>query len=207
MTISDSKLNEKISILLNKDQGKSEQAHKVMRALRELIELCGDDPDREGLQETPERVVKAFLEYTEGYREDPKEHLMKQFDVKHRELVLVKDIEFYSTCEHHFAPFFGVAHVGYIPDKKITGLSKIARLVEGYAKRFQVQENLTSQIADAMEEILEPQGTMVVIEAKHMCMCGRGIQKKDAVTTTKAVRGIFTEQADARMEFLTLLNR
>ncbi|RBN36584.1 GTP cyclohydrolase I FolE, partial [Priestia megaterium] len=118
-----------------------------------------------------------FLEYTEGYREDPKAHLEKTFDVNHNELVLIRDIEFHSMCEHHFAPFFGVAHVGYIPDKKITGLSKIARTVEGYAKRFQVQERLTNEIADAIEEILEPKGVMVIIEAKHMCMCGRGIKK------------------------------
>src|SRR5574342_512698 len=150
------------------------QAHFFMDAVRDLVILCGDDPNRDGLEETPYRVLKAFLEYTEGYREDPKNHLLKTFDVSHRELILVKNIEFYSLCEHHFAPFYGVAHVGYIPNVKITGLSKIARLVEGYEKRFQVQERLTSQIAAAMEEVLEPQGTMVIIEAKHMCMCGRG---------------------------------
>lgn len=186
---------------------KIKQAQHVTDALKELIELCGDDPTRDGLIETPQRVVKAFLEYTEGYQEDPRDHLKKVFDVAHRELVLVKNIEFHSMCEHHFAPFFGVAHVGYIPDKKVTGLSKIGRMVEGYAKRFQVQETLTNQIADAIEEILQPQGTMVVIEAKHMCMCGRGIKKTNSETTTTAVRGIFEERSDARLEFLTLLNR
>ncbi len=183
------------------------QAQIVADALKKLIELCGDDPNRDGLIETPQRVVKAFLEYTEGYRDDPKDHLKKVFDVAHRELVLVKNIEFHSVCEHHFAPFFGVAHVGYIPNEKVTGLSKIGRMVEGYAKRFQVQETLTNQIADAIEEILKPQGTMVVIEAKHMCMCGRGIKKTNSETTTTATRGIFEQRADSRLEFLTLLNR
>lgn len=186
---------------------KSNQAHHFMEGVKNLIELCGDDPNRDGLQETPQRVLKAFLEYTEGYREDPKIHLEKSFDVDHQELVLVKDIEFYSICEHHFAPFFGVAHVGYIPNEKITGLSKIARMVEGYAKRFQVQERLTTQIADALKTVLEPQGTMVVVEAKHMCMCGRGIKKSNASTTTSSVRGIFADKSDARAEFLTLIRR
>ncbi|WP_404801730.1 GTP cyclohydrolase I FolE [Bacillus norwichensis] len=178
-----------------------------MEGVRNLIELCGDDPNREGLEETPFRVLKAFLEYTEGYKENPAVHLEKTFDVQHKELVLVKNIEFYSMCEHHFAPFFGVAHVGYMPDAKITGLSKIGRMVEGYAKRFQVQERLTNEIANAITDILEPQGTMVVIEAKHMCMCGRGIKKSNSSTTTTAVRGLFEERSDARMEFLSLINR
>ena len=130
------------------------QSQYIMDAMKELIKLCGDDPERDGLQESPMRVLKAFLEYTEGYHEDPKKHLEKVFDVDHQELILVKDIEFYSMCEHHFAPFYGVAHVGYIPNEKITGLSKIGRMVEGYAKRFQVQERLTNQIAEAMEEVL-----------------------------------------------------
>jgi GTP cyclohydrolase I len=184
---------------------KTIQASHFMKGVTELIELCGDDPTRDGLQETPYRVLKAFLEYTEGYRENPNTHLEKIFDVDHQELILVKDIEFHSVCEHHFAPFFGVVHVGYIPNKKITGLSKIARMVEGYAKRFQVQERLTSQIVNAIENILEPQGTMVVIEAKHMCMCGRGIKKSSSSTTTSSVRGVFGSRADARAEFLSLL--
>ncbi|MGW5886996.1 GTP cyclohydrolase I FolE [Priestia megaterium] len=183
------------------------QADTFMSAVKELIDLCGDNPERDGLEETPYRVLKAFLEYTEGYREDPKAHLEKTFDVNHNELVLIRDIEFHSMCEHHFAPFFGVAHVGYIPDKKITGLSKIARTVEGYAKRFQVQERLTNEIADAIEEVLEPKGVMVVIEAKHMCMCGRGIKKSSASTATSSVRGTFTEKPEVRGEFLSLLQR
>ena len=183
------------------------QSQYIMDAMKELIKLCGDDPERDGLEETPMRVLKAFLEYTEGYHEDPKKHLEKVFDVDHQELILVRDIEFYSMCEHHFAPFYGVAHVGYIPNEKITGLSKIGRMVEGYAKRFQVQERLTNQIAEAMEEILQPQGTMVVVEAKHMCMCSRGVKKANSSTTTTSTRGIFKEQNDAKLEFLTLLNR
>lgn len=186
---------------------KSNQASRFMEGVKDLIELCGDDPERDGLQETPYRVLKAFLEYTEGYRENPKTHLEKTFDVDHQELVLVKDIEFHSVCEHHFAPFFGVAHVGYIPNKKITGLSKIARMVEGYSKRFQVQERLTTQIASAIEEVLEAKGTMVVIESKHMCMCGRGIKKSSASTTTSSVRGVFATNSDARAEFLSLLKK
>lgn len=186
---------------------KTDQAKRIMEGIKDLIELCGDDPNRDGLQKTPYRVLKAFLEYTEGYREDPQFHLWKTFDVDHQEIVLVKDIEFHSLCEHHFAPFFGVAHVGYIPNGKITGLSKIARMVEGYTKRFQVQERLTNQIAEAIEVVLEPQGTMVVIEAKHMCMCGRGIKKSSASTTTSSVRGIFAHKSDARAEFLSLLKR
>lgn len=181
------------------------QANNFMSAMKELVALCGDDPNRDGLVETPYRVLKAFLEYTEGYREDPKHHLSKTFDVSHKELIFVKNIEFHSLCEHHFAPFFGVAHVAYIPHLKITGLSKIARVVEGYSKRFQVQERLTAQIVEAMEEILQPQGTMVVIEAKHMCMCGRGIKKTTASTTTSSARGLFVKQADVRAEFLALL--
>ncbi len=186
---------------------KNSQASRFMEGVKELIELCGEDPERDGLQETPYRVLKAFLEYTEGYRENPKAHLEKTFDVDHQELVLVKDIEFHSLCEHHFAPFFGVAHVGYIPNKRITGLSKIARMVEGYANRFQVQERLTTQIVEAIEEVLEPQGTMIVIEAKHMCMCGRGVKKSSASTTTSSVRGVFATQSDVRAEFLSLLNK
>lgn len=209
MSLIDAERNiiEKFPRIFEQSPEKIKQVQNVTNALKELIELCGDDPTRDGLIETPQRVVKAFLEYTEGYREDPRDHLKKIFDVAHRELVLVKNIEFHSMCEHYFAPFFGVTHVGYIPDKKVTGLSKIGRMVDGYAKRFQVQETLTNQIADAIEEILEPQGTMVVIEAKHMCMCGRGIKKTNSETTTTAVRGVFEQRADSRLEFLTLLNR
>lgn len=205
-------MEDKISKLLKANfpdqyEEKKKTADLAVENMRHIIELCGDDPERDGLLETPSRVVKAFLEYTQGYHEDPREHLMKTFDVDHDDLVLVRDIEFYSMCEHHFAPFYGVAHVAYIPNDKITGLSKIARVVEGYARRFQVQERLTYQIADALNDVLEPQGVMVVIEAKHMCMCSRGIQKKDASTITSAVRGIFKTSADTRNEFLTLIRK
>lgn len=183
------------------------KADYFMDTLKEMIVLCGDDPERDGLEETPYRVLKSFFEYTDGFREEPKEHLYKTFEVDHQELILVRDIEFYSLCEHHFAPFFGVAHVGYIPNSKITGLSKIARMVEGYAKRFQVQERLTTQIARAMEEVLQPQGVMVIIEAKHMCMCGRGVKKSNSSTTTSSVRGLFANQSNSRAEFLSLLQR
>lgn len=201
---------EKLSKLLHVDkitEGHAPLIDEAFQGIQSLIELMGDDSGRDGLQETPFRVVKAYAEYTEGYREDPKKHLEKTFDVDHQELVLVKDIEFHSLCEHHFAPFYGVAHIGYIPGKKITGLSKLARVTEGYAKRWQVQERLTNEIADAILEVLEPQGVMVVIEAKHMCMCGRGVKKSGASTTTSAVRGAFKNEPEARAEFLSLLNR
>jgi len=174
-------------------------------AIKQLISLCGDDPERDGLQETPFRVLKAFLEYTEGYHEDPSIHLEKTFDIHHNGLILIKDIEFYSLCEHHFSPFFGVAHIGYIPKEKITGLSKMGRLVEGYAKRFQVQERLTTQIAEAIEKVLEPEGTIVVVEAKHMCMCSRGIKKVNTVTTTSSLLGIYENRPDLRAEFYSLI--
>ncbi len=190
----DSKLNEKL-----------DQVKRIENAFKELLDLCGDDPTRNGVLNTPYRVIKAFLEYSEGYREDPKKHLKTVFDIPNKELIIVKGIEFYSMCEHHLAPFFGVVHVGYIPDKRLTGLSKIARVVEGYARRFQVQERLTSEIINAIMSELEPLGAMVVVEAKHMCMCSRGVKKGDSVTTTSAVRGIFEKQASSRAEFLSLI--
>lgn len=177
----------------------------IKEGFQALMAHCGEDPTRDGLEETPQRVLKAFEEYTEGYKEDPRDYLRKTFDVTHRELVLVKDIEFYSLCEHHFAPFFGVAHVGYIPNQKVTGLSKIARTVEGYAKRFQVQERLTTQITEAIEDVLQPQGVMTIVSAKHLCMCGRGVKKSSAETKTSSVRGVFETDFDTREEFLSLL--
>lgn len=180
---------------------------EVMTGIENLITLAGDDVNRDGLRETPFRVVKAYMEYTEGYRENPNEHLRKTFDVGHNELVIVRDIEFNSLCEHHFAPFYGRVHIGYIPNEKVTGLSKFGRMVDGYAKRFQVQEHLTTQIADAINDELDPLGVMVVIEARHMCMCGRGIKKGTSSTTTSAVRRQFKESAQLRNEFLSLINR
>ncbi|MFK9141915.1 MULTISPECIES: GTP cyclohydrolase I FolE [Staphylococcus] len=191
----------------NNSEEKRIQINSAMESIKNIIDLCGDDPNREGLLESPYRFIKAFLEYTEGYNENPKKHLVKTFDVKQDDMVLVKDIEFYSMCEHHFAPFFGVAHVGYIPDKKVTGLSKIGRVVEGYARRFQVQERLTTQIAQAVNEVLEPKGVMVVLEAKHMCMCSRGVKKEQSSTITSAVHGLFHDNYNTRNEFLTLINK
>lgn len=204
ISLKELRLADKLVVMDRRLRGEHKAVKEIMESLRKLISLCGDDPGRDGVLETPYRVVKAFMEYTEGYKENPEEHLKKTFAVDHSEMVLVKDISFTSMCEHHFAPFYGVAHVGYIPGKKITGLSKLARLVEGYAKRFQVQERLTNQIADSIEKILEPQGVMVVIQAKHMCMCGRGVKKPNSATITTATRGEFRNSADARKEFLKL---
>jgi GTP cyclohydrolase I len=176
-------------------------------AVRELLIACGEDPDREGLIETPARVARAYRELFAGLYTDPDEVLVKTFDEGHNELVLVTDIPMYSTCEHHLVPFHGVAHVGYIPNKvgRITGLSKLARLVDLYAKRPQVQERMTSQIADALERRLDPLGVIVVVEAEHLCMSMRGIRKPGARTTTSAVRGILKSSASSRAEALELI--
>lgn len=183
-----------------------ERADMFMEGVRNLIQLVGDDPNRDGVQETPFRVLKAFMEYTKGYAEDPVAILGKNFDVEYDELVLIKDIPFNSMCEHHFAPFFGVAHVAYIPqDNVITGLSKFARLVDAYGYRFQVQERLTKQIADTIEEVLNPLAVAVVVEGTHYCMCGRGVRKAGAVTVTSSMRGAFRTNDAARKEVLDLI--
>ena len=176
-------------------------------AVRELLIAVGEDPDREGLAETPARVARAYEEVFAGLREDPKIHLEKSFSENHRELVLVRDIPIYSTCEHHLVPFYGVAHIGYIPgaDGKVTGLSKLARLADMYAKRPQVQERLTAQIADALVDRLDPSAVIVVIECEHLCMAMRGIRKPGATTTTSAVRGGFQNNAASRAEVLSLI--
>lgn len=176
-------------------------------ALRELFGVVGEDSARDGLQETPFRFIKALAEHTVGYREDPKLHLEKTFDVEHNDLVLVKDIPFNSLCEHHLAPFVGKVHIAYIPTDKITGLSKFGRVVEGYAKRLQVQERLTQQIADAIEEVLQPQAVAVIIEAEHTCMSGRGIKKHGATTVTSTMRGAFQTDASARAELMQLIRK
>lgn len=174
--------------------------------LRHMIKTFGDDPERNGLEETPFRVFKAFAEYTKGYGEDPAAILGKSFDVEYDELILVKDIPFNSMCEHHFAPFFGKAHIAYIPKKNvITGLSKFARLTDAFANRFQVQERLTAQIADTIEEVLAPLGVAVIIEAEHYCMCGRGVKKAGASTTTSSMRGVFRDKPEARAEVMMLI--
>ncbi len=176
-------------------------------AVRELLIACGEDVDRDGLRETPARVARAFAEQFSGLYQNPDEVLNTSFDENHAEMVLVRDIPMYSTCEHHLVPFFGIAHVGYIPgrDGRITGLSKLARVVEGYSKRPQVQERLTTQVAEALVRRLEPAGVIVVIEAEHLCMAMRGIRKPGATTTTSAVRGIFQSRASTRAEAMSLI--
>lgn len=176
-------------------------------ALRELFDVLGEDAQRDGLQETPFRFIKALAEHTVGYREDPAKHLEKTFDVEHNDLVLVKDIPFNSLCEHHLAPFVGKVHIAYIPTDKITGLSKFGRVVEGYAKRLQVQERLTQQIADAIEAVLNPQAVAVIVEAEHTCMSGRGIKKHGASTVTSTMRGAFQTDASARAELMQLIRK
>jgi GTP cyclohydrolase I len=181
---------------------------RATSAVRELLIAIGEDPTRDGLADTPARVARSFAELLSGYREDPAAHLDKQFQVDHEELVIVKDIPFSSMCEHHMLPFMGTAHVAYLPGTsgKVTGLSKFARLVDGYARRLQVQERLTSQIADAMMNHLHAEGALVVMEAEHLCMTIRGVKKPGAITTTSAVRGSLTDPT-TRAEALTLLNR
>ena len=176
-------------------------------AVRELLIAVGEDPDREGLVETPARVARAYEEVFAGLREDPKVHLEKSFSENHRELVLVRDIPIYSTCEHHLVPFYGVAHIGYIPgpEGKVTGLSKLARVADMYAKRPQVQERLTAQIADAIVDKLNASAVIVVIECEHLCMAMRGIRKPGATTTTSAVRGGFKKNAASRAEVMSLI--
>jgi len=183
------------------DRGRAEAA------IRELLLACGEDPDREGLRETPARVARAYRELFAGLYTDPESVLAKTFAESHEELVLVTDIPMYSTCEHHLVPFHGVAHVGYIPngEGRVTGLSKLARVVDLYAKRPQVQERLTSQIADALVNRLNPRGVIVVIEAEHLCMAMRGVRKPGARTTTSAVRGIFKSSALSRAEAIDLI--
>ncbi|OUM44012.1 GTP cyclohydrolase I FolE [Arthrobacter agilis] len=179
---------------------------RIQRAVREILAAIGEDPDRDGLLDTPRRVAKAYAEMFAGLHQDAGEVLSTSFDLNHQELVLVKDIPFYSTCEHHLVPFHGAAHVGYIPSEegRVTGLSKLARLVEVYARRPQVQERLTTQIVDAMMEHLKPKGAIVVIECEHMCMSMRGIRKPGAKTVTSAVRGQIRETA-TRAEAMSLI--
>jgi len=179
---------------------------RIEAAIREILIAVGEDPDREGLLKTPSRVARAYAEMFAGLRQDPASVLSTTFDLGHEEMVLVRDIEVYSCCEHHLVPFHGVAHVGYIPniDGRITGLSKLARLVEVYARRPQVQERLTTQIADAMVEHLAPRGVIVVIECEHLCMSMRGVRKTGARTVTSAVRGQLRDSA-TRSEAMSLI--
>lgn len=180
---------------------------KIERAVRMILEAIGEDPDREGLLETPQRVARMYEEIFQGMQQDPKEYLSKIFNEAHEELVLVKDISFYSMCEHHLVPFFGKAHVGYIPrGGRVTGLSKLARAVEAVAKRPQLQERLTTEVADSIVETLRPYGVIVVVEAEHMCMTMRGVKKPGSRTITSAVRGVFQKDSTARAEAMSLIN-
>ena len=180
---------------------------RIERAVREILLAIGEDPDRDGLADTPARVARAYAEQFSGLSQHPEDVLGTVFDADHDELILVRDIEVYSTCEHHLVPFFGRAHVAYIPNEKgqITGLSKLARLVDLYARRPQVQERMTSQIADALMRVLEPRGALVVIEAEHLCMSMRGVRKPGAKTVTSAVRGIIRDSDRTRAEAMSLL--
>ncbi|WP_096434861.1 GTP cyclohydrolase I FolE [Alteribacter populi] len=179
---------------------------KIEEAVTMILEAIGEDPNREGLLDTPKRVAKMYAEVFQGLNQDPKEHFATVFGEDHEELVLVKDIPFHSMCEHHLVPFFGVAHIGYIPSGgKVTGLSKLARAVDAVCKRPQLQERITSTIAESIVETLEPLGVIVVVEAEHMCMTMRGVKKPGSKTITSAVRGVFEENDAARSEVLSLI--
>lgn len=178
---------------------------KIETAVRMLLEGMGENPDREGLRETPKRVARMYEEIYGGMTEEAQSHLNRTFSVEHNEMVVEKDIVFYSTCEHHLMPFYGRAHVAYIPDGKVVGLSKLARTVEVYARRLQIQEQMTGQIADAVMEYLKPQGVMVLVEAEHMCMTMRGVKKPGSRTVTSAARGVFAKQAALQERFFRML--
>ena len=178
----------------------------ITRALYKMIEFIGDDPAREGVAETPKRVVKSWDTLYGGYSQTPEEALNTKFNVDdYDEMIVLKDIEFYSTCEHHMLPFFGKAHIAYLPEEKIVGISKLARLVVVFARRLQIQEKLTTQIADSLMEVVKPKGCGVVIEAKHFCMVSRGVNKQNSVMGTSALRGNFYED-DVKQEFFKLIN-
>ena len=202
-------MNEVNPISMGPDAGRASHPYdevRVAAAVRELLLALGEDPDREGLKETPARVARAFKENFEGLWKSPEEVLTTTFDIGHEELVIIRDIEVFSHCEHHLTPFHGVAHVGYIPRGKITGLSKVARLVDLFARRPQVQERLTTQIADAMVKILNPMGVIVIIDCEHLCMSMRGVRKSQARTTTSAVRGVLRDPA-TRAEAISLITK
>lgn len=183
----------------------AENREQIEKHVREILRLIGEDVDREGLLDTPARVTRMYEEIFSGYDADPREVLGVTFDEQHEELVIIKDIVYYSQCEHHMAPFFGKVHVGYLPSGKVAGLSKFARLVDVVTRKLQVQERITSEIADILEEVLKPHGVMVVVEGEHMCMCARGVKKYGSQTVTSAVRGSFRKDATLRSEFLSLL--
>ena len=191
----------------NPIENQEEVLRVYMEHTRAQLSLLGEDPEREGLLKTPRRVAKAMLTLTRGYREDPREVLLSaRFKEDYRQMVIVKDIDFYSLCEHHILPFYGKAHVAYIPNGYITGLSKIARVVDIFARRLQVQERMTLQIKECIQEALNPLGVMVVVEASHLCMQMRGIEKQNALTTTSDFTGAFT-RPETRAEFMNLIGR
>jgi len=181
---------------------------RVARAVREILEAIGEDPDRDGLQRTPERVADMYAELFRGLHQDPEATLTVTFEADHDEMVMVRDIAFHTLCEHHLTPAFGKAHVAYIPgdDGRITGLSKLARLVDAFARRPQVQERLTSQIADTLDHVLSPKGVLVVIEAEHLCMSMRGVEKPGTITITSAVRGLFRDSQATRAEAMAFIH-
>ena len=199
----DKKLDNKVitPVVREVDQERAE------RAIRELLEAIGEDPSRDGLLDTPSRVARMWTEVLSGTNNDPDHHLSKTFDIEHDEMVLVRDIPFDSMCEHHMLPFTGTAHIAYLPGTtgRFTGLSKLARLVEGYSRRLQVQERLTSQIADAMQNMLDPVGVLVVVEAEHTCMSLRGVRKPGTKTVTTAARGIYRTDAQSRAEVMAFI--
>ncbi len=178
---------------------------KIMAGVRLILEGIGEDPDREGLVETPERVARMYEELAAGYADSPAEHLSKTFSAPRGDMVMEKEIRFYSLCEHHMLPFYGTVAVAYLPDGEVAGLSKIARVVEVYARRLQLQERLTAQVADAFMEELHPRGVMVLVEAEHMCMTMRGIKKPGTKTVTSAARGVFQEDPALREHFFRML--
>jgi GTP cyclohydrolase I len=182
---------------------------RIERAVREILIAVGEDPDRDGLQRTPARVAEMYAELFAGLHDEPSKHLTITFEANHDEMVMVRDIPLYSVCEHHLAPFHGRAHVAYIPgsDGRITGLSKLARLVEGFARRPQVQERLTTQVADALMDVLNPAGVFVVIEAEHLCMSMRGVKKPGTLTVTSAVRGLFKDNPATRAEAMSFIGQ
>ena len=191
------------------DVGQPVDLDRIEAAVAEILVALGEDPSRDGLQETPARVARMYAEVCSGLHEDPADYLIRTFDLEHDEMVMVRDIPVYSLCEHHLLPFFGVAHVAYIPQKggMITGLSKLARLVDGFSRRLQIQERLTSQVAGAIQRTLEPQGTLVVVEAEHLCMSMRGVQKPGAVTVTSAVHGVFRDEVSTRLEAMRFIEK
>ena len=191
------------------DVGQPVDLDRIEAAVAEILVALGEDPSRDGLQETPARVARMYAEVCSGLHEDPADYLIRTFDLEHDEMVMVRDIPVYSLCEHHLLPFFGVAHVAYIPQKggMITGLSKLARLVDSFSRRLQIQERLTSQVVGAIQRTLDPQGTLVVVEAEHLCMSMRGVQKPGAVTVTSAVHGVFRDEVSTRLEAMRFIEK